>query len=106
MDFSSISKDSVRGKLLRLPLRLMPRDVRVPILQGQLKGKWWIAGSNSHGCWLGSYEFDKRRLFEQTIKPGATVFDIGANVGFYTLLSSVLVGSGGKVYTFEPVPSN
>jgi FkbM family methyltransferase len=34
------------------------------------------------------------------------VYDIGANVGFYTLLSSRLVGEGGRVFAFEPLPRN
>lgn len=34
------------------------------------------------------------------------VYDIGANVGFYTLLSSLLVGPNGNVIAFEPVPRN
>ena len=34
------------------------------------------------------------------------VFDIGAHVGFYTLLSSILVGPNGHVYAFEPLPRN
>jgi FkbM family methyltransferase len=35
-----------------------------------------------------------------------TCYDIGANVGFYTLLFSSLVGKGGSVHSFEPVPDN
>jgi FkbM family methyltransferase len=42
----------------------------------------------------------------KAIAPGMTVYDIGANVGFYTLLASVLVGPTGKVHAFEPVPRN
>jgi FkbM family methyltransferase len=33
-------------------------------------------------------------------------YTIGANVGFYTLLSSVLTGDQGRVCAFEPLPSN
>ncbi len=91
---------------MRLPLRLVPRSLPVPVLQGKLRGKWWIAGASNHGCWLGSYEYDKRRLFEKIVSPGSIVFDVGANVGFYTMLASVLVGKGGSVYAFEPVPRN
>ncbi len=94
------------GKMLRQPLRLIPPDICLPILQGRLRGKRWITGSSIHGCWLGSYESDKQRLFETAIREGDTVFDIGANVGFYTLLASVMVGASGQVYAFEPLPRN
>lgn len=106
MNFSATSNQTVVGKLLRLPLRLLPPRAVVPILQGSMKGKKWVAGSSTHGCWLGSYEYDKQRLFETTVRAGDVVFDVGANVGFYTLLSSVLVGSRGRVVAFEPVPRN
>jgi FkbM family methyltransferase len=75
-------------------------------LQGKLKGKKWIKGSSINGCWLGTYEFDKQILLEKYVKLGMVVYDIGANAGFYTLLSAVLVGSTGKVFAFEPVPQN
>lgn len=94
------------GKLLRQPLKLIPARTHLRILQGRLRGKHWIAGSSTHGCWLGNYENDKQSLFESTMMPGDIVFDIGANVGFYTLLASELVGPGGHVYSFEPVPRN
>jgi FkbM family methyltransferase len=91
---------------LRRPLKLIPSDTVLPVLQGRLKGKRWIVGSSNHGCWLGSFEYDKRRAFEEKVQPGSVVFDIGANVGFYTLLASVLVGPSGKVFAFEPHPQN
>lgn len=94
------------GKLLRLPLKLIPDKTVLPILQGKLKGKKWIKGSSINGCWLGTYEFDKQQLFQKYVKPGMVIYDIGANAGFYTLLSSVLTGNSGKVFAFEPVPKN
>jgi FkbM family methyltransferase len=106
INFSGISGRTLLGKLLRLPLRLIPPDIKVPILQGRLRGKWWIGGGGVASYWLGSYEFYKQRLFERIVTPGSVVFDIGAHVGFYTLLSSVLVGAVGEVFAFEPVPRN
>lgn len=106
MNWSGISDRSLVGKVLRLPLKLLPAQIKMPIMQGRLKGKKWIVGSSTHGCWLGSYEFDKQLLFERTIMPGSVVFDLGGHVGFYTLLASELVGPTGKVYVFEPVPRN
>lgn len=106
MNFSGISGHTLLGKALRFPLSFIPGNLKVPILQGRLKGKKWIVGSGVHGYWLGSYEYEKRRLFEEVVKPGSIVFDVGAHVGFYTLLASVLVGIQGKVFAFEPLPRN
>lgn len=106
MNFSSISHKTVLGKILRFPLKLIPSNARIPILHGPLRGKRWIAGSGIISCWIGNYEYDKQKIFAATVERGFTVYDIGAHVGFYSLLSSVLVGPEGKVYCFEPAPRN
>jgi len=106
MNISAISHSGVIGRLMRLPLKLIPTNAVLPILQGRLKGKKWIAGSSNHGCWLGSYEHSKRIVFERTVTEGSTCFDVGAHVGFYTLLASELVGPKGRVFAFEPLPRN
>ncbi len=105
-NFSGISDKGLMGRLLRLSLSLIPSDIRLPILQGRLRGKRWIVGSSNHGCWLGSYEYQKQILFANLIRSNSVVFDIGAHVGFYTLLASELVGPKGKVIAFEPLPKN
>lgn len=107
MNFSAISDQTVLGKMLRSPLKLIPQKAKVPIFQiKSLRGKRWIAGASNHGCWIGSYEYEKRILFERIVGQGKVVFDIGAHVGFYTLLASALTGDKGKVFAFEPVPEN
>jgi FkbM family methyltransferase len=78
----------------------------MPILQGRMRGYRWIVGSSDHGCWLGSYELEERKVFEGWVNPGSVVFDIGAHVGYYTLLASILVGAEGDVHAFEPLPQN
>jgi len=45
-------------------------------------------------------------LFKKMIKENMRVVDIGANIGYYTLIAARLVGKKGVVYAFEPVPSN
>jgi FkbM family methyltransferase len=45
---------------------------------------------------------EKLRYLEETVRPGMTVLDIGANIGFYTRFLSKLVGETGVVYAFEP----
>jgi FkbM family methyltransferase len=105
-DFSGISRDGVIGQFLRLPLALIPKGMVVRVLQGKLRGYRWITSSSTHGCWLGSYELTKQCQFSEVVKEGDVVFDIGANVGFYSLLASHCVGPTGQVQAFEPLPEN
>lgn len=52
----------------------------------------------------GLFQRDETQLFKHVIQRGMTVLDIGAYVGYFTVLASVLVGSGGRVIAFEPEP--
>jgi len=52
------------------------------------------------------YEPHLTALFQRTLLPGMTVVDVGANVGYYSLLSAALVGPSGKVFAFEPNSEN
>jgi FkbM family methyltransferase len=101
-----IYADSLLGKALRLPLRLIPGDMQMRILKGPLRGKRWIAGSGTHGCWVGTYEHAEQRAFFAAIRDGDVVYDLGANVGLYTLSASLAVGPQGRVFSFEPSPRN
>ena len=52
------------------------------------------------------YEPEVTRLLEELIEPGHTFVDVGANVGYYTLLGSRLVGPSGRVIAVEPFSEN
>ena len=93
------------GRLVRLPLRLLPKRMFLPVLSGINKGFRWRVGSHVHGCWIGIYERDKQEACRRLIRPGMTIYDIGAQAGFYSLAFSRLVGSG-QVFAFEPLPEN
>jgi FkbM family methyltransferase len=94
------------GGLLRLPLKLIPRTAVLPITSGPLRGSRWVVGSSVASCWLGWYEREKLAEMEEHIRPGDVVYDIGAQAGYHSLLSSRLVGEAGMVYAFEPLPRN
>ena len=105
-NFSNIRSNNPIGKLIRFPLSLLPTKSILPILQGPAKGMKWIVGSGVHGMWLGSYEADKQKLMTELSLEGTTVLDIGANVGFFSIFLSRLVGATGNVISFEPLPRN
>lgn len=106
INFYKIPNSKIIISIFHLFIRLIPRDTVVYILQGRLRGKKWIIGSSQNIFWLGSFEYRKQILFSKLIPEGAIVYDIGAHVGFYTLLASVLVGPRGRVFAFEPLPRN
>lgn len=53
----------------------------------------------------GTYEIATVRLVRQILRPGDVVVDIGANIGFFSIRFSQLVGPQGRVFSFEPVPT-
>ena len=68
-----------------------------------MRGMKWTAGASNHGCWLGLYEPDYQREFLSHIPTDGVVWDVGANVGFYSLLAS---RKARKVIAIEPLPAN
>jgi len=63
-------------------------------------------GHSARRMVLGIHEVKTARLASRLLRRGMTFVDIGAHVGFYTLLAARAVGRNGHVYAFEPVASN
>jgi FkbM family methyltransferase len=55
---------------------------------------------------LGIYEIHVQRALARILKCGSVFYDVGANVGFFSLLGAKLVGDGGVVIAFEPSGDN
>lgn len=58
------------------------------------------------GYALGTTEPELQQILPEILEPGYVVYDLGANVGFFTVLAARLVGDKGRVYAFEPLPAN
>jgi FkbM family methyltransferase len=50
----------------------------------------------------GTFEISETRLIQALLRPGMTFLDIGAHIGYYTLIAARLVGSAGRIHSFEP----
>ena len=56
--------------------------------------------------WLGTYEPDLQAAAAHFIRTGMTVYDVGANIGYISLIAARLNGPDGRVFAFEPLPAN
>ena len=59
------------------------------------------AAVGHHVC-AGNYEPEVGAVFRRLLRPGMGVVDIGANIGYFTMLSAALVGPAGYVLAIEP----
>jgi hypothetical protein len=62
-------------------------------------------GLSAHLLMDGYWEMWATEVMAQLIKPGMVVADVGANLGYYTVLMGELVGETGAVHAFEPNPA-
>jgi FkbM family methyltransferase len=56
--------------------------------------------------WLGTYELELQDALQDLVKPGMTAYDVGANIGYISLMLARLTGESGRVFAFEALPSN
>lgn len=56
--------------------------------------------------WLGTYEPDLQSALAELIVPASVVYDVGANIGYVSLLLAKAAGEAGRVFAFEALPAN
>jgi FkbM family methyltransferase len=81
--------------------------VKVEFTEGLLHGCVLELYSSEKYFWLGSnFESVTQEYLKKIVKTSDIVYDVGANIGFLSLLLSRLCGPGGRVFSFEPSPIN
>lgn len=75
------------------------------IASGVGAGLRFDPGGAEIGYLRGDSELSVQHVIANHLVPGSVFYDIGANVGFFTVLGARLVGTGGFVAALEPVPS-
>jgi len=54
--------------------------------------------------WTGCYEAELVALLRKVLVPGMTFVDVGAHIGYFSIIAAALVGEKGAVHSFEPDP--
>ena len=81
-----------------LPELCLVRDGLIFLARPAVQVDW-------HVLFFGSYEPEIRTIFRTVLAPGGIAIDVGANVGWHTLLMASLVGVAGRVLAIEPNPA-
>ena len=80
---------------------------QVTIAAGRLAGATLLLDMQiEKDYWLGAYEPELQDAIGRHIHPGMVVYDVGANVGYISLMLARSVGESGRVLAFEPLPAN
>lgn len=82
-----------------------PHWVLTPVHNGR---HMWVDLSDqfvSAGCFMNNWEYAETTFIRNHLKAGQKFLDVGANIGWFTLLGADLVGPTGKVQAFEPRPA-
>ena len=98
----------VAARLRRLLASSAPeRPQLVEVCGGALRGLQMYVDLNCEKYyWLGTHEEPVQRALLSYVRPGGVAWDIGAHVGFFSLLLSRAAGETGRVLAFEPHAAN
>lgn len=93
------------SRLKGLARSLMPRGIRPRrIVGGPLRGTWLVTSWRDYPAGLaGRTERPLLDWFARYVRPGETWLDVGGHYGYTAFALAKLVGSTGRVFTFEPV---
>ena len=84
--------------------RLIPRDTLtwMQVRRGPGKGLWLRLNPRTGGEYFrGEVVPDVQEVLQEFLRPGMTLYDTGAHIGFFSLLAARLAGESGRVVSFE-----
>jgi FkbM family methyltransferase len=88
--------------------RLIPPGTHVwaQVQHGPAAGLWLRVDPRTGALFFrGEGELAVQRALAECLRSGMVFYDIGANIGFFSLLGARLVGPTGRVFAFEPEPA-
>jgi FkbM family methyltransferase len=106
--FANFRRLPVIGPLLRWAgAKVVPRDslTWIQVQHGPAKGIWLrLNPRTGQDYFNGEVEPEVQAVLQKYLRAGMTVYDVGANIGFFSLLAARLVGASGRVIAFEADP--
>jgi FkbM family methyltransferase len=105
----AVHGNGIAGRLLRPAVNaLVPaRPTIITVLSGVAAGARMIIEPKSEKFyWTGAHEPAVQDQLLSSLKLGDVFWDLGAHIGFFTLIASRLVGPNGHVHAFEPHTEN
>ena len=108
LPWAGLRRVPVLGALVRWASgKVVPRDslAWVQIQHGLGEGLWLRLNPRTGTDYFqGSGEPEVQTAMQRHLRPGMTFYDIGANIGFFSLLAARIVGPAGRVVAFEADP--
>ncbi len=107
--FKKLIPKKIRAAFKPIYLKLALRSFKNPVFVKIKKYSFFIKIDRTNGA-IDQYVYihrnwDKKigEIIERELEIGDTFIDIGANIGYFSLLASTLVGQNGQVISFEPI---
>ena len=98
---------SVVPERARSAIRSKAFALRPPTMSvGVGRGLRFDPGRSNSAYATGDNELPVQAAFEKHLHRGDVLYDVGANVGFFTVIGARLVGGVGSVVAFEPIAAN
>ncbi len=123
--YSTLSSFSIVQRFFRLLYRFLPvkrgKGRLITALSSLVRSSWPVDGvislddfglicadfqqpSYRNLFLAGQYDPQVFWYLQVLLQPGDVFFDVGANYGLFTIISSRLVGQNGSIHSFEPLP--
>ena len=93
------------GVIHFLSARVLRADQKIwaKVKEGRARGLWLELNPRTGQTYLhGGAEPGVQEILAKRLRPGMVFYDLGANIGFFSLLAARIVGEQGHVFSFEP----
>ncbi|MFH1968256.1 MAG: FkbM family methyltransferase [bacterium] len=89
---------------LRAFVSPLPKKPVLKNINGVMFNFYFAYSDKIKKMYFGTFQPSVEEVLKKYLKNGDTFIDVGANIGYFSLIAAGLVGKNGQVHSFEPVP--